>query len=87
MIFINILQDMGLKEIVNFFSGLTITQVKLVGNGTAFVQLKNVDMKQEALTYDLRFMSSKFVHGQLPCPPLAIFKVFSSSSPTRRDME
>ena len=56
---------MGLKEIVNFFSGLTITQVKLVGNGTAFVQLKNVDMKQEALTYDLRFMSSKFVHGKL----------------------
>ena len=39
--------------------------MKLVGNGTAFVQVKNVDMKQEALTYDLRFMSSKFVHGQL----------------------
>lgn len=62
---INLSQDMGLKEIVNFFSGLTVTQVKLVGNGTAFVQVKNVDMKQEALTYDLRFMSSKFVHGQL----------------------
>ena len=49
---------MGLKEIVNFFSGLTVTQVKLVGNGTAFVQVKNVDMKQEALTYDCLLYTS-----------------------------
>ena len=41
-----------------------MTQVKLVGGGVAFIQFKNVDMKQEALTYDLRFMSSKFVHGK-----------------------
>ena len=78
---------MGLKEIVNFFSGLTITQVKLVGNGTAFVQVKNVDMKQEALTYDLRFMSSKFVHGQLFRPWKLILKLISSSSSPRRIME
>jgi len=55
-------QDTGLKEIVNFFTGLQVTQVKLVGGGIAYVQFKNVDLKQEALTYDLRFMSSKFVH-------------------------
>ena len=54
---------MGLKEIVSFFTRLTISQIKLVGNGTAYVQFKNVDMKQEALTYDLRFMNSKFVQG------------------------
>ena len=57
-------KDTGLKEIVSFFSGLQVTQVKLVGGGVAFIQFKNVDMKQEALTYDLRFMSSKFVHGK-----------------------
>ena len=57
-------KDTGLKEIVNFFNGLQVTQVKLVGGGIAYVQFKNVDLKQEALTYDLRFMSSKFVHGE-----------------------
>ena len=53
----------GLQEIVSFFGKLQVTQVKLVGDGSAYVQLKDVDMKQEALTYDQRFLSSKFVKG------------------------
>lgn len=54
----------GLKEITSFFDvKLIVTQIKLVGEGIAYVQFKDVDMKQEALTYDLRFLSSKFVKG------------------------
>ena len=53
----------GLKEITSFFDKLIVVQVKLVGDGIAYVQFKDVDMKQEALTYDLRFLSSKFVKG------------------------
>jgi hypothetical protein len=53
----------GLKEIAGFFEKLTVTQVKLVGDGVAYVQFKDVDMKQEALTFDRRFLSTKFVKG------------------------
>ena len=73
-----------MKEIVNFFNGLQVTQVKLVGGGIAYVQFKNVDLKQEALTYDLRFMSSKFVHGESLGrhfqPLFMIFKLFSQKN-------
>jgi hypothetical protein len=53
-----------LENIVQFFEGIRIAQVKQKDCG-AFIKFKSVDDKQEALTYDQKFFGSRFIKGEI----------------------
>ena len=66
-----------LENIVQFFEGIRIAQVKQKDCGGAFIKFKSVDDKQEALTYDQKFFGSRFIKGVIKT---ISFKFFNSVS-------
>jgi len=58
-----------LENIVQFFEGIRIAQVKQKDCG-AFIKFKSVDDKQEALTYDQKFFGSRFIKVNHLCSDL-----------------